>query len=63
VWLDVPESRELLAINDRFVGIEGTVDAKRRGHMGLFQATIQATSISALPTRAALEAQVRGRQP
>jgi hypothetical protein len=62
VWLAVPESRELLAINDRYVGVEGVVDADGRGHMGLFQATIRATSVGALPSRAALEAHIRSQQ-
>ena len=64
VWLSVPNTPEVMAINDRYVAVEGVVDANSRGHMGMFQAAIdRVTSLGALPSRAALEAWHSGQNP
>jgi hypothetical protein len=63
VWLDVPP-HQLTGINDRYVALEGVVDAAKRGHLGRYQATIgRVTSIGALPTRAALDRALQDERP
>jgi len=55
VWLSLPRRNEGLVLNDRYVAVEGTVNARSRGHFGMFQATIdEVTAIGAL-SRADME--------
>jgi hypothetical protein len=64
VWLAAPEGPAVRSINDRYVGVEGVVNADDRGHFGMFQASIQGiTAIGALPTRAAMEALSKAQRP
>ena len=55
VWLDVRLLPETEAVSDQYVAVVGVVDAKGRGHMGMYQATItQVSQLAVLPTRAQL---------
>jgi hypothetical protein len=64
VWLDVPTSPAIRSLNDRYVGVEGVVDAEARGHMGMYQATItQVSQLTALPSRAELEGDQKSVKP
>jgi hypothetical protein len=64
VWLDVPLVPETEAISDHYVAVVGVVDAKRRGHMGMYQATItQVSQLAALPTRAQLAGEPGAEKP
>jgi hypothetical protein len=52
VWLDVPQRPEVQALNDRYVGVVGVVDAHSRGHMGMYQAsTTEVSQLAAQPRR------------
>ena len=41
IWVDVPKTPEVEALSDHYVGVGGKVNARARGHMGMYQATIQ----------------------
>jgi hypothetical protein len=50
VWLDAPYKGPLATLNDRYVGLEGVVNAENHGHRGMFQASIEGvTTVGALP--------------
>lgn len=63
VWLSLPRRDEALSLNDRYVGVQGVVNAKSRGHMGLFQATIQGVTSLGAVSRADLEQQLKSERP
>ena len=63
VWLSLPRRNEGLPLNDRYVGVQGVVSAKSRGHMGLFQATIQGVTSLEAVSREDLEQQLKGEHP
>jgi hypothetical protein len=55
IWLDVPLRPETEAVNDQYVAVVGVIDAKSRGHMGMFQAAVtEVSQLAVLPTRAQL---------
>ena len=41
IWTDIPKTPEVEALSDHYVGISGKVNARARGHMGMYQATVQ----------------------
>ena len=40
LWINVPPSPEARALSDRYVSVEGYVDAVDKGHEGMYQASI-----------------------
>jgi hypothetical protein len=55
VWLDVPSRADLKVFSERYVAVQGIVNARNKGHMGALQASIEkVTGIDALPERTAL---------
>jgi hypothetical protein len=54
VWLQVPDREDLQVFSDRYVAVEGIVNASGRGHLGVYQAEIDKVSrITVQPERAA----------
>ena len=41
IWTDIPKTPEVEALSDHYVGISGRMNARARGHMGMYQATVQ----------------------
>ena len=44
IWIDVPKSSEVEALSDHYVTAQGKVNARAKGHMGMYQATLQEVS-------------------
>jgi hypothetical protein len=62
VWLDVPMRPEIRALSDRYVVVEGVIDAKGRGH-NVPGDNHASGRVGALPTRTELEAEGKSREP
>ena len=57
VWISVPDEKRAMELNDRYVSVEGVVNARRHGHMGLFQAALEGVTSIGSASRADLERQ------
>ncbi len=65
LWVDVDIRRpEFAALNDRYVIVEGTFNATKRGHMALYAGALTGISrYDPCPTRAQAEEQLKAGNP
>ena len=61
VWIDVPQTGGVLALNERYVVVEGIIRAGSGGHLGSYQASLgEIRRIDPMPNRAEMNRLLRG---